>query len=278
MTVNAAAAIALSSSLACRSKNIAFALARRCLATSVKPAVAQDRLTKTLLRTLDSEIKVQEGMMKEEKDAGGASTGSTLDVLQRHDKLTQTWRVKDEPGVSMVELSKGNLVVRFDVSEVLQGNPNTSYPDEEDEDLEEEEQEEEQEEEEEEDYDMPPMTETFPLEIQVKCPGQDRFLSLHAMAELDYGEDGGRGPRGTLSIENAAIYSGKGNENAYEGPEYHTLDVDLRNSLEEWVNGLVGAEALVPFISEYSQAKESTEYLGWLQGIKATVQANSANN
>lgn len=57
-------------------------------------------------------------------------------------------------------------------------------------------------------------------------------------------------------------------ELVYHGPPFSNLDEELQESLEAYLESRGVNEELASFISAYSEFKENTEYISWLEKMK----------
>lgn len=298
---------------------------------------AADRALKTLLRTFDSEIKLQQKLMNEsvqlatqqDKSVSTNNASSSADMFENEDaeeeipyeeetqpildtkliiqafegRLKQAgWTIKDAPGMATVELvkiidgNKSTLTVRFDVQSVIEGagpvdesriqNEEDEFEeDEENQGIEDEQKENEEHEEmdEEENLASNSVPRHFTFDVQLDTPAlanQGRSMVMQCIAEYD-GPLSPIEPVNTeeessgvaLSVDNIFIIN-KSTSNPmqtstpYEGPDYQSLDSSLRQSIDDYVNERLDIDLIVPFISSYSHAKESEEYLKWLQTVR----------
>lgn len=262
-----------------------------------------DKTTRNLIRNIESEIKTQENLIKESKLSASKQTASRdakeeddvyesdvqsmdiADVMQIHGAFLKEggWEVRDLNGSSAVEMvckdpsSDAEIRVRFDVQQVIAGSGESdSYKEEsvvvkdEEEDFEDEEEMEQDEDAFDDDSEMS-SAETFPLDILIKRPGASKNVLIQATAEAE-GGDGGRLEVMQISLlpDSPVVVSEALTPETcpYEGPDYQTLDPDLRQSIDSFINEKLNSEGLIPFVLEYSHAKESKEYLNWLQQIK----------
>ena len=112
----------------------------------------------------------------------------------------------------------------------------------------------------------------------IKRPGASKNVLIQATAEAEGGE-GGRLEVMQISLlpdPPVVVSEALTPETCpYEGPEYQTLDSDLRQSIDNFINEKLNSEGLIPFVSDYSHAKEGKEYLGWLQQIKHAFVPNA---
>lgn len=233
-----------------------------------------------LLRQLDVEIGEQRRVIEESGE--DMSPQAVLEGFSEVVGGAGGWQVSDAPGQALVTMTRrdpalnGTLTVRFNLSEVINGSSMEFDQDEYDEEEEEGDESEEtksdiearQEEGEGEFEDDSPGYASFSVTVElVRDSLPDKKLVFDCMAEA--AEDSP-----TLTVENVAILSTDmstdGNA-TYNGPDYSTLDEDLRGAFDKFIEKTVKPAEMVSFISAYAQAKEANEYQSWLEQAKAIL-------
>lgn len=283
----------------------------QCITSRAFSQRALDKTTKSLLRTFDSEIKLQEKLIKESManavsapntkqqrvvedgeeddaeyvDQEGAALSTPMDVdrvmeMNKEFLEDEGWSVRDVPGSAAVEMSRteGDVktVIRFDVQQVVSGESDAELGYDKDDVADGQSYEEDADSE-----DAGHMTGSFPLVVEIHRPNADgKHMLIECIAELEGSTDG------ALSVENVSLVSFSTPPAnslsgplvpevlAYEGPEFHTLDDQLRQQIDDFVNTRLDSPRLVPFVSGLSQAKESREYLHWLQRVRSIFASN----
>ena len=239
-------------------------LASSAAATAAKPStkkVADFDMGK-LVKPLEAEIKFNQTFIESEE--------LNLEAVQENfAKLLkdQCWAVESAPNSTVVEMrtTRGDMdiVVRFDAELVAQNvNAGSQEFDQEEET---EDSVEEEDEFDEEDDEMGPQPFNFTVELtrSKALPGKFVELELEAIPGPISGGQADEVYINSIAIrhQNEAVAG-----QSYAGPEFTSLDESLRDSFDAWATKNV--RQLVPFITEYSKAKEAQEYGQWLNDLK----------
>lgn len=218
-----------------------------------------------LVRALEEEIQYNREFIE---------TESKLEaVTEKHEKMLneQGWSVSSPEDTTMVELSaqRGDMkiVVKFD-AEMVADSLNSQMENEEfDEDVEEAEARTEEE------FEQEDMLEddghghqpfTFSVELHRPDALPEKFIEMELEAVPGPTEEGGD----QLYINSIHVRQPKhaAASEIYSGPQYDTLDEELRSKFDGWADK--NLRHLIPFIAEFSQAKETKEYGKWLADLK----------
>jgi hypothetical protein len=220
-----------------------------------------------LVKPLQAEIEFNTNFIEAEELKLSAVEENFAKLLK-----DQCWAVKALPESTLVEMrtQRGDMdiVVRFDAELVAQNVNAGSQEFNEEEDVDEETEdaiEEEDMEDFNEDDDMGPQPFNFTLELRraEALPGKFVELELEAIPGPISGGQADEVYINSIAIrqEDESIAS-----QAYAGPEFTSLDESLRDTFDAWATKNV--RQLVPFIVEYSKAKEAQEYGQWLNDLK----------
>lgn len=259
-------------SIACRG------LASSANAAAVKPSghkkIADFDMGK-LVKPLEAEIEFNEKFVAAEDLKLAAVEENFAKLLK-----DQCWSVNALPDSTLVEMrtQRGDMdiVVRFDAELVAQNvNAGSQEVNEEEDDVDEETEDAIEEEEEDmdfnEDDEMGPQPFNFTLELRraEALPGKFVELELEAIPGPISGGQADEVYINSIAIrhEDEATAS-----QAYAGPEFTSLDESLRDTFDAWATKNV--RQLVPFIVEYSKAKEAQEYGQWLSDLKTFASPN----
>lgn len=245
-------------------------------AAAVKPSTkkAADFDMSKLVKPLDAEIEFNKKFIAAEELSINAVEENFSKLLK-----DQNWTVTSAPNSTAVEMrtTRGDMdvLVRFDAELVAQNvNSGTQEFDEDeaDEEIEDAEEEDEFDEDEfDEDDEVGPQPFNFTLELtrHEALPGKFIELEMEAIPGPTTG-----GQADEVYVNSIAIRHNDASlvSDAYAGPEFASLDETLRDSFESWATKNV--RQLVPFITEYSKAKEAQEYGKWLIDLKAFASKN----
>ena len=106
---------------------------------------------------------------------------------------------------------------------------------------------------------------TFSVELHRPSALPEKFVEMELEAVPGPTEEGGD----QLYINSIHVRhpANPQSSDVYSGPQYDSLDEELRSKFDGWADK--NLRHLVPFIAEFSQAKETKEYGKWLSDLKA---------
>ena len=106
----------------------------------------------------------------------------------------------------------------------------------------------------------------MPAVLQLDVTAQDGNIIIDQMSHLPSPAIANPSSRDAAETE----YKRRG---MYEGPPFTNLDEDLQVLLERYLDERGINTALALWVPEYVDWKEQKEYLRWLEGVKAFVEA-----
>lgn len=221
--------------------------------------------TAKLIKQLEKEIK-----FTKEKTVSGED-GTVIPSLENVEKEWASflreggWTVTTAEGQSVVELARStngyNVLVRFNIQEVMSSNYNESGEYEDDLEAGGEETEAGTED------DWSPNLSDFAVSVEIARPGQVK-QKLVAECNAAINEDGSD----YLAVENVHLEPLETSGRApYTGPDFGSLDEDLQQQFEAFVSSQVNGGRLIEFIRAYAEAKENAEYEAWLGRVKSLL-------
>jgi len=232
-----------------------------------QPAVSSFDMSK-LLKPLEAEIQFnKENESKQEESSVSKVTQKWSSMLKE-----QGWTVNSKPESTVVEMSteRGELkvLVRWD-AEMVADCINSAMAEQEYDELDEDEANDEILDEDEIDEDEDDFSEPQPFGLTVELhrpsalPGKFIEMELEAIPAPD------EASRDQLYVNSIAIRRSQPDSSTeyYSGPQLDSLDEGLREAFEGWAGK--NLRHLVPFVTQYSLAKEAEEYDQWLHDIKA---------
>ncbi|EEF38153.1 uncharacterized protein At2g39795, mitochondrial [Ricinus communis] len=74
----------------------------------------------------------------------------------------------------------------------------------------------------------------------------------------------------SLSVKNPELFE---DQIAYEGPNYHDLDENLKNAFHKYLLNRGIKPSTTNFLHEYMINKDSREFIGWLKDLKKFIEA-----
>lgn len=243
-------------------------------------------------RPLDKEIEYNNRLLEDEQLNINKVKSKHARILQE-----QGWEIVDQSGSNLVELkaSRGpvSMFVSFDAAYVVQATRSSESM--QDAEMEQEEMEEEdrsvqskgknnkrneeefeddgfaEENEDQFEDDVTPFTFNIKLANEDALPGKFLNFEVEVLPTELPGKD--EISLNNLTLESREVISsspnGQSNTDPYLGPDYHSLDDNLREQFDGFISK--NFKKLVPFIREYSEAKEAKEYGSWLDQIKKII-------
>ncbi len=109
----------------------------------------------------------------------------------------------------------------------------------------------------------------FNFSVQLRRPNAlpDKFIEMELEAVPGPKSDADQVYINLIAVRNESI-----DEMSYAGPQYQSLDQDLTQQFDEWANK--NLRHLIPFITDFSRAKEANEYGKWLEDVKTFAKKN----
>lgn len=212
------------------------------------------------VKPLDAEIKFNQQMLENGDEMSIDAVKSQYAEMLKE----QGWAVVCPENSTMVELhtERGDMkiVVKFD-SEMVADSVNSASPYEEEDSTEMEAEGEEEDYEEDMEYEQQPFTLTAEIHRPSVFPEKFMELELEATNTAD---------KPTMYLNNISMQRKEPVDCAYSGPQFENLDEELREVFDKWTEK--NLSHLVPFVADFSVAKEAVDYDGWLHDLKKMAQ------
>jgi len=260
----------------------------RCFSSSARIAIHKkegDFDLSKVNRPLDKEIEYNNRLLEDEQLNVNTVKDKYSRLLQE-----QGWEISSQTGSSLVELkaTRGpiSISVSFDAAYVVQATRSSEMM-EEDAEMEQVEEEdrlmqsknknkkvEEEfddgfvgENEDQFDHDVTPFT------FNIKLANESAILSKFLNFEVEVLPTESPG-KDEISLTNLTLESkeesiSQPGTDLYLGPDYHSLDDSLRDQFDNFIGK--NFKKFIPFIREYSEAKEAEEYGNWLNQVKKII-------